>query len=69
MKSLTRREFLETVPWGAAAIAARPGVAFQKSGERSPNIVFILTDDLGYGIPDATIRHRRSCLLPKFCPH
>ena len=46
---ITRRTFLETTTCLAAA-AALPRYAWaQRQGRRAPNIIFIVSDDLGYG--------------------
>ena len=46
---ITRRTFLETTTRLAAA-AALPRYAWdQRQSRRAPNIVFIVSDDLGYG--------------------
>ncbi|MHC4623038.1 MAG: sulfatase family protein [Planctomycetota bacterium] len=58
----TRRDFLETVGWGAAALTL-PGCIstfepLTNDRRRLPNIVFIMADDLGYG--DVTCLNRNS---------
>jgi arylsulfatase A-like enzyme len=45
-KKLSRREIVGTVAAGTAAALARSALA---QGQRRPNVVFILADDLGYG--------------------
>jgi arylsulfatase A-like enzyme len=46
---LTRRAFVKRLGVGAAAVlAANPLAAAEKSKRRSPNVVFILADDLGW---------------------
>lgn len=45
MNPITRRDILASVPL-AAALA--PAAAAKPSGERPPNVIFILADDLGY---------------------
>ncbi len=42
----TRRQFLQSVGIGAAALTLSKSVA---AAERKPNIIYILVDDLGYG--------------------
>ena len=49
----TRRGFLRTVGFGAAALAFGPAGfgAPGKGGGKKPNIVFIMADDMGFGDP------------------
>jgi arylsulfatase A-like enzyme len=49
MAVINRRDFLETMAVGAAALAASPSRAFGDKSGRNPNIVVIMTDDQGYG--------------------
>jgi arylsulfatase A-like enzyme len=47
MNKITRRDILASAPLAAAALTA--GAAAAEGGERLPNVIFILADDLGYG--------------------
>ncbi len=47
-QDVTRRAVLRGAALGAAALASGTGSVFAKSPSGSPNIVFILADDLGY---------------------
>ena len=44
----SRRDFLTNVGWGVAALGALPLGARAQTRRRSPNILFILADDLGW---------------------
>lgn len=48
MTGLNRRDFLKAVGIGGACLAL-PGLSFAKSAKDTPNIVYILADDMGYG--------------------
>ena len=49
MARIRRREFLGTMGFGAAALSVSPLLARRRAEVRHPNIVLIVTDDLGYG--------------------
>ena len=44
----SRREFVQALGWGAAAMVL-PDRPDRAPGERKPNVIYILADDLGYG--------------------
>ena len=48
-RDVTRRGFLRAISLGAAAVAAPSSVLAAPAGRKKPNVVFILTDDQGYG--------------------
>ena len=61
MAPVRRREFLQTIGATTAAIAAPGALAAMPKGVKTPNIVFILADDMGYG--DVSSLNRES-LIP-----
>ena len=49
MARIKRREFLETAAIGAAGLALSSRARLGAAAQPQPNLIFILTDDLGYG--------------------
>ncbi len=45
----SRRQFLQRLGWGAAAVALSPMIACNQQTKTKPNMIVIFCDDLGYG--------------------
>ena len=50
MKTLTRREFVKLVGLNTAVFSIGGKFAYGSDKNINPNIIYILADDLGYGV-------------------